>query len=460
MRHLDKIAAKELSKIFRGRIVLPDDPSYNEARTIFNAMVDKRPAIIAQCSDADDVVRAVLFSRKLDLEIAVRGGGHGVAGKALTDGGIVIDLRRMNSVSVNTEARTVAVAGGATMRDLDSATTPHGLATTGGRVSSTGVGGYALGGGDGWLARKMGLACDNLLSVELVTAKGEIIQTNEKEHSELFWALHGGGGNFGIATSFTFRLHELPTVTVALLLFRPEQAEQVLIAYRDYMMAAPDEVGGGALFVTGPKESFTPEHLVNKLTLLLLVVFAGPKAEAQDITSPLLLLGHEGAFIAEMPNADFQCMLDDPPGNRNYWSAEYLNSLPDEAISLFSAQANDLIIPSSSQHVLIPQGGAVGRSAADFPIPWRHAPWCIHPFGLWKNPTDDERMRQWVHAVRDDLRPWSSGATYLNFIGDEGEDRIVRGLGQANYSRLAKVKATYDPENTFHLNHNIKPAAS
>jgi FAD/FMN-containing dehydrogenase len=455
---IDRAALDGLRKGFTGQTIVPGDPAYGEARTIFNAMINRRPGVIAQCANVNDVVRAVHFGRNLGLEIAVRGGGHGVAGKALTDGGLVIDLRRMNAVSVDPEARTAIVAGGATMGHLDRATGLHGLATTGGRVSTTGVGGFTLGGGSGWLDRKFGLACDNLLSVELVTADGGIVRASDDENPELFWALHGGGGNFGVATSFTFRLHELPSVTAALLLWRPEAGPDVLRSYRAFMGSAPDEVGGGILYLTGPAEEFVPEHLVGELALAVLVVHAGPEAEARKVAAAMLALGHEGELIAEMPYAELQCMLDDPPGYRNYWSAEYLDALPDEAIDLFCARANDMIVPSPSQHVLLPQGGAVGRGPADYPVPWRHAPWVVHPFGAWQEPADDERGRQWARDIRADLKPWSSGAVYLNFIGDEGEDRVVAGFGRENYARLAKVKARYDPENVFRLNHNIKPA--
>ena len=443
---------------FAGYIVMPGDPSYDEARTIFNAMIDRRPGIIAQCTSVDDVVSAVHFGRNLGLEIAVRGGGHGVAGRALTEGGLVIDLRHMNTVSVDPGARTATVAGGATMSHLDRATQPYDLATTGGRVSTTGVGGFTLGGGGGWLDRKFGLACDNLLSVELVTADGRVLRASGDVNPELFWALHGGGGNFGVATSFTFRLHELSTVTAVLLLWPPEAGPDVLRAYRDFMESAPDEVGGGLIYLTGPAEGFVPAQLVGKLALAVLVVYAGPEAAARELAAPMLALGHAGEMIAEMPYADFQCMLDDPPGYRNYWSAEYLDSMPDQAVDRFCARAGDMIVPSASQHVLFPQGGAVARAPAEYPVPWRHAPWIAHPFGLWEDPADDARGRQWAHDIRADLKPWSSGAVYLNFIGDEGEDRVVSGFGRENHARLAKVKREYDPENLFRLNHNIKPA--
>jgi FAD/FMN-containing dehydrogenase len=443
---------------FAGEIIAPADPVYDEARAVFNAMIDRRPAVIAQCENVDDVTRAIHFGRQRGLEIAVRGGGHSVAGSGVTDDGIVIDLRRMHGVSVDPGARTATVAGGATMSHLDRATQPHGLMTTGGRVSTTGVGGFTLGGGSGWFDRKFGLACDNLVSVELVTAGGSVVGASEDENPELFWALHGGGGNFGVATSFTFRLYPLPAVTAALLLWPPDAGPGVARSYRDFAGVAPDEVGGGFLYLTGPPEEFVPKHLVGKQACAVLVTYAGPEAEARQVIAPMLELGHDGEMIVELPYAELQCMLDDPPGYRNYWSAEYLDSFPDEAIELFCRRAGDMIVPSPSQHVLFPQGGAVARGPADYPIPWRKAAWVVHPFGLWEDPADDERGRQWARDVRADMKPWSSGAVYLNFIGDEGEERIVAGVGQDNYPRLAAVKAEYDPDNVFRLNHNIKPA--
>lgn len=454
---LNDIALKELRDGFTGDIITPSNPAYDQTRKLFNAMIDRRPSIIAQCVTVDDVVRAVQVARRYSLELAVRGGGHGVAGRALTEGGLVIDLRQMHAVSVDPGARTVTVGGGATMSHLDRGTEPYGLATTGGRASTTGVGGYILGGGSGWLDRKFGLACDNLLSVELVTAAGDVIQASETENPELFWALHGGGGNFGVATSFTLRLHELSSVTAMLLVWPPEAAPDILSAYRDFMESAPDAIGGGALFVTGPAEEFIPADLVGKLTFLVLITYAGPEEEARQVAATMLELGHRGALITEMPYADLQCMLDDPPGYRNYCSVEYLDAFPDEAIVRFCSHAQNMIVPSGSQHILLPQGGALGRGPADYPLPWRQAPWLIHPYGLWQDPADDERVKQWSHDVRADLKPWASGAVYLNFIGEEGEDRVVAGFGRENYARLAKVKAQYDPENIFHLNHNIKP---
>jgi FAD/FMN-containing dehydrogenase len=226
------------------------------------------------------------------------------------------------------------------------------------------------------------------------------------------------------------------------------------------LTSAPDEIGGGLIYITGPAEDFVPAHLVGQLTCAVLITYAGPEAEARRVMAPMLELGHKGELIVEVPYAELQSMLDDPPGYRNYWSAEYLNAFPDEAVARFCARATDMVVPSPSQHVLFPQGGAVARGPADFPIPWRQAPWCVHPFGLWEDPADDERGKQWARDIRADLQPWATGAVLLNFIGDEGQDRVVASFGRENYERLARIKAHYDPENVFHLNHNITPSGT
>ncbi|GAA3022454.1 FAD-binding oxidoreductase [Kitasatospora albolonga] len=442
---------------FAGEVITPDGAGYDEARTVFNSMIDRHPRVIAQCEGPADVAAAIAFGRENGLEIAVRAGGHAVTGASVNDG-LVVDLRRMNSVVVDPEEGTVRVGGGAVMADLDRATQPYGLATTGGRDSSTGVAGLTLGGGSGWLERKYGLACDNLLAVTLVTAEGELVTADEDRHPELFWALHGGGGNFGVATQLTFKLHELPNFTMAMLLWPPEAGPTVLRRYTEYMAAAPDEVGGGFVYLTGPPEPFVPEQLVGKLTVAVLLTYTGGEAAAREVFAPMLADGHAGEMIAELPYADVQCMLDDPPGERNYWSAEYLSEFPGQAADLFCARAPEMICPSASIHVVFPMGGAVARGAGDHPVPWRVAPWAVHPFGVWEDPADDARGAAWVHAVRDDMKPWSIGAVYLNFIGDEGPDRVAAGLGTGNARRLAAVKSAYDPENVFHLNHNIVPA--
>ncbi|WP_328402263.1 FAD-binding oxidoreductase [Streptomyces sp. NBC_00390] len=450
-------ALNGLRESLAGDAITPGDTAYDEARTIFNGMIDRRPAVIVQCESAADVAAAVRFGREHDLEVAVRGGGHSVAGLATTDGGLVVDLRRMHSVVVDPVARTARIGGGATMSHLDRATQPFDLATTGGRASTTGVGGFTLGGGSGWLERKFGLACDNLDAVDLVTAEGAEVHADDDEHPELFWALHGGGGNFGVATSITLKLHPLPAMSVALLLFPAQRGDEVLPVYREVLESAPDEVGGGFIYLTGPPEEFVPEHLVGKAAACVLVTYTGTLPELREAVAPLLALGHDAELITELPYADLQCMIDDPPGLRNYWSAEYLARLPEEAMQVFCARAESMIVPSNSQHILFPMGGALERGDSAYPVPWRTASWVSHPFGIWDSPADDERGRKWVRDAREDVVPWSIGLVYLNFIGLEGPERIVAGFGAENYRRLEAVKAQYDPDNVFRLNHNIKP---
>lgn len=441
-----------------GDVFAPGDQGYDDARVVFNAMIDRRPAVIAQCVGEADVVRAVRFGRELDLPIAVRGGGHSVAGMALGDGALVVDLRHMRAVTVHPAARAVRIAGGATMSELDGATQEHGLATTGGRASTTGVGGFVLGGGTGWLDRAFGLAVDNLLGVDLVTADARVVHASAEEHPELFWALHGGGGNFGIATALTLRLHELPEFSVALVMYEPEHGPDVVRTYREIIETGPQEASGGVIYLTGPPEEFMPEHLVGKRLCGALIAYAGSEEDMRKIAQPLLALPHEIEIVTALPYAQFQTMFDDPPNLRNYWSAEYLTGAPDEFTDVFCALGESMPVPTGTQHVLFPQGGAIASGPAEYPLPFRNAPWAVHPFGMWEDPADDERCIAWVRDVRARVQPWSTGAAYLNFIGDEGTDRVTAGLGAENTRRLAAVKREYDPDNVFRFNHNIAPA--
>ncbi|MFC3577387.1 FAD-binding oxidoreductase [Streptomyces yaanensis] len=451
-------ALAALREDLAGAVFAPGDPGYDDARTVFNAMIDRRPAVIAQCAGEADVVRSVRFARELDLKIAVHGGGHSVAGMALNDNGVVVDLRRMHEVTVHPGSASVRVGGGAVMSDLDRATQPHALATTGGRVSTTGVGGFVLGGGSGWLDRAFGLAVDNLLGVELVTADGTPVLATAEENPELFWALHGGGGNFGVATALTLKLHELPEFSIALVMYLTETGPEAVRTYRDIIATGPSEAGGAVLYITAPPEPFVPEHLAGTLVCAVLITYAGGEDDLRKLAQPLLALPHEAEVLSAMPYADVQCMLDDPPGLRNYWSAEYLTDLPDELVDIFCARAPSMPVPTNCQHVLFPQGGAIATGPAEYPIPYRDAPWVVHPFGVWEDPADDEQALKWVRDVRADVRPWRTGAIYLNFIGDEGRDRVVAGLGTENINRLARVKRQYDPDNVFRYNHNIAPA--
>ncbi|MFJ7150110.1 FAD-binding oxidoreductase [Streptomyces sp. NPDC100445] len=440
-----------------GAVLAPADPGYDEARAVFDAVVDRRPAVIAQCADATDVVRAVRFGRELDLPISVRGGGHGLAGAARGDGSLLVDLRRMHQVSVDAAAEAVRVAGGATTGHLDRATEPYALATTGGRVSTTGLGGLVLGGGTGWLDRAFGLAADNLLGVELVTADAEPVHASAEENPELFWALHGGGGNFGIATALTLRLHELPEFSVVLLLYPPRSGPDAVRAFRDVAAGGPGELGGAVLYGTAPAAEFVPERLVGTPMCAVLLTYAGGEDGLRALAGPLLALPHEVELAGDMPYADVQCMLDVPAGLRGHWSAQCLAGLPDESVDVLCGSADGGPAPAGCGRLLFAQGGAVAAGPDAYPVPYRDAPWSAHPFALWREPAGDERATGWVRDACAALRPWSTGAVPLNLIGDEGPERVRAGLGAGNTLRLEKVKRRYDPDNVFRVNHNIRP---
>ncbi|SDK40894.1 FAD/FMN-containing dehydrogenase [Actinopolyspora mzabensis] len=459
VQDVDPATVDRLRDGFHGVIHTPRDADYERQREIFNAMIESRPAAIAACDDIDDIRRALDFARKQDLEVAVRGGGHSVSGAGLVDGGLVIDMRRFNRVTVEPQTRLATVGGGARWGEFDGAARPYKLATTGGRVSTTGVAGLTLGGGSGWLERKWGLACDSLVSADLVTASGARVTADAERNPELFWALHGGGGNFGIATSLTFRLHELPEFSMALLLWPAERGRVVAGEYRDFVAGAPDEISGGLIYLTGPPEDFVPPELVDTLCCAVVVTFMGNESELRELIRPLLGLRPAGQLITDIDYADMQSLLDDPPGYRNYWSAEYMAELPDEVLDRFCARAYDMPMPSPAQHALLPWGGAVSADGVGAAMSDRAVPWVVHPLGLWSDAATDERAIRWVRDLREDMRPWTTGAVYLNFIGDEGHDRVVAGYGDDNYRRLARVKATYDPDNVFNRWHDILPAA-
>jgi len=453
----DGLAA--LRRSLAGEVIRPGDAAYDEARTLFNSMIDKRPAAIAQCASAADVVAAMRFGRQRGLEIAVRAGGHSVAGMSLCEGGLVIDVRPMKQIEVDPARRTARVGAGCTWGEVDRATQEHGLATTGGRVSSTGVAGLTLGGGSGWLERKFGLACDNLIAVDLVTADGSLVTASASEHPELFWALHGGGGNFGVATAFTFRLHPVgPEVLAGLLLYPADYGRNLLRLLRDLLPDAPDDFGPAIGYLTVPAEEELPAHLHGQLVCALVLCYAGPVEEGERVIEPFRALGPEADLVGPVAYADFQCSIDDPPGYRNWWTAEYLHVVTDEAVDVVHAHSLKTPSPGPAQSFIVPWGGAVARVGEDeTPMTQRDATWVVHPFALWEDPAADEAVIGWARGFRDDLRRFASGGVYLNFIGDEGADRVRAAYGEEKYQRLAAIKRRYDPDNVFRGNQNIKP---
>lgn len=435
------------------------DEGYDEARALFNAMIDRRPAVIARCATPADVADALGLAREHGYDVAVRAGGHSVAGMSTNDGGLVVDVRPMKDISIDAGARTVRVGAGVTWGEFDRATQEHGLMTPGGRVSTTGVAGLTLGGGSGWFERRYGLTCDNLVSVDLVTADGRQVTASDTEHPDLFWALHGGGGNFGVATTFAFALHPVgPTVLAGLLVWPGDAGRDVARAYRDFALGAPDELGSGFVLITGPPEPFIPEHLQGTTVAGVALAWAGDVAEGEEVVRPLRALSPEVDLVGPMAYADFQCMIDDPPGHRNYWTADYLDDLPDDALEVFVKYGFERRSPLAQQ-ILLPWGGAVGRVAEDAtPMAKRSAAWVAHPFAVWADAADDEANIGWARAFRRDVARFTNGGTYLNFIGNEGEDRVRAAYGEDKYRRLAAIKAEWDPENVFRGNQNIKPA--
>jgi FAD/FMN-containing dehydrogenase len=448
---------RALARRVDGRVLRAGDADYDEARTLFNAMIDRRPAAIVQCETPADVAAAIAAAREARVPLAVRGGGHSVAGMSLCDGGIVIDLRPMHDVEVDPERQLARVGGGATWAQFDPVAQAHGLATTGGRVSSTGVGGLTLGGGSGWLERRFGLACDALEAVELVTADGDVVTATADEHSELFWALHGGGGNFGVATSLTFRLEPVgPQVVAGLLLHRAEEGAAALRRLRDLMDDAPDELGPAFGWLTAPAEDDIPAHLHGQIIAATLLCWSGDIEEGERVIAPLRAEGVEADLVGPVPYAEFQCAIDDPPGLRNWWTADHLDALPDSAIDVL-AEHSMRMPTGASQSLIIPWGGEVARASGRWPLARRDAQWVVHPFMLWDDPARDAEHVGWARDVSAALTPYVSGGVYLNFVGQEGDERIRAAFGDENLRRLQAVKERYDPDNVFRLNHNIRP---
>src|SRR5215207_6880090 len=454
------MALKDLQAGFEGQVILPSDAGYDEARALFNAMIDRRPAVIAQCASADDVAAAVRFGRETGMPTAVRSGGHSVAGMSTVDDGLVVDVRNMKAIEVDPADRKVRCGAGVTWGELDAATQEHGLATTGGRVSTTGVAGFTLGGGSGWLERMYGLACDNLIAVELVTAAGERVRASDGENQDLFWALHGGGGNFGVATAFELALHPVgPIVMAGLMLWPGERGREVTQVVRELIESGPDELALAVVFLTGPPEEFVPAELQGQLCCGAAFLWAGENPDDGEPSARRFRdIGPAVDLVGPMPYAEFNRMIDDPPGLRNYWTADYLDGLSDEAIDVFASQSEGMPVPSACQSIMFPWGGQVARvSPGDTPMAQRDATWVSHPFVLWENAADDERHLVWGRGISAALKPFATGGTYLNFLGNEGQDRIRAAFGD-NYDRLAQIKAQYDPDNFFRFNQNIEPA--
>ena len=447
----------------RGAVLTPDEPGYDESRSVRNGLINRHPALIVRCSGVADVIDAVNFARANGLLLSVRGGGHNVAGNAVNDGGLVIDLSAMRAVRVDTQARTVRAQGGATWADVDRETQVFGLATPGGLVSTTGVGGLTLHGGMGHLRRKYGLSIDSLLSVDIVTADGQVRTASADQHAELFWAVRGAGSNFGVVTSFEFALHPVgPLVALAAPMYPLEDAPQVLRAWREYMDAAPDEISSNAVFWGIPAVDAFPAEVHNKPVVIVAALHCGPAEEGERALLPLRSLATPVLDLSgTLPYTAVQSAFDPffPKGWLYYWKSLYLDSLGDETLDAVARFAEDRPVPTAMM-VLWHQGGQTARvGAAETAFGRRDAPALLSFDTTWADPADTERCIRWTRDAWNAAHRFSSGGVYLNFagFGEEKEALVRAGYGD-NYDRLAAIKAQYDPDNLFRMNQNIQPA--
>jgi FAD/FMN-containing dehydrogenase len=453
-------ALARLREGFSGTVILPADPEYDEARRVFNAMIDRRPAVIARCATTADVVAAVNYGRDNDLVIAVRSGGHSASGQSMCDDGIVVDLAGLKAVDVDPGAKLARAGGGVLWGEFDAATQAHGVHTPGGRITTTGIGGFTTGGGFGWTSSKYGLACDNLVSAEVVLADGSVVTAGEGEHADLLWGLRGGGGNFGVVTRFDFRVHELgPIVLAGLMLWPIDRAHDVVPRWRDLVDDAPDELSTGCVVVTAPPEEFVPDELKGRTALGMAVMYVGDPDEGTAVVQRIRDLSPTVDLVQPMPYTAFQAMLDPtaPPGKRSYWRGEYLQGLPDDAIDVYLERAPGMVEAGFplTQVIFFRLGQGVASVPEDTAaFPHRDAQYMFHPITVWDDPGDDARLIAGSRAFCDAMRPFTS-APYLNFTA---ENRVHEAFGEEKYARLVEIKDRYDPDNVFRLNHNIEPS--
>ena len=463
MQTMDAAAAAEaFAAHFSGVALRPEDAEYERVRSIWNGAVDRRPAVIARCAGVDDIVLAVRLAVQHGLTIAVRAGGHSVAGLSTCDSGVMIDLSPMRGVEIDPDARIAHVQPGATWADVDAAAHQHGLATTGGLISTTGVAGLTLGGGIGWLQRKHGLACDNLLAAEVVTASGELVRTTSSENPELFWGLRGGGGNFGIAAGFEFRLSPVATVVGGLVLFPLDRGRDVLRGYREWAAAQPDEFTTLAAVLTAPPAPFVPADLAGSKVVAILGCWCGDAAGAEAALRPLRALSPAADVFGPMPYPALQGMLDAgaPHGLRNYFRAGYVADLSDGVIDVALQHGAQMPSPMSQIH-FHQMGGAVARVGEDdTAFSNRRAGYAFNVISTWTDAGGDTLHEQANRACAAALQPFSTGGVYVNFLGDEGDARVRAAYGDAKFRRLAELKRHYDPGNVFHRNQNIPPASA
>ncbi len=450
----------ELRGRVRGETITPEDEGYEDARKVYNAMIDKRPALIARCTSPEDVAKIVTFARDRGLPLAVRGGGHNGAGLATVDDGVVIDLSLLKDINVDPQARTARVGGGCTWGEVDRATNAHGLATPSGIISTTGVGGLTLGGGLGHLTRRYGLAIDNLLEAEMVLASGERVRASADEHPDLYWAIRGGGGNFGVVTSFLFRLHEVDTVVAGPTFWPVESAAEVLSVYRDFLPGAPRDLNGFFAFATVPPAPPFPEELHMRKVCGVVWCWTGAEEDAADAMAPFLDGLPEPLLHgpAPMPHPALQSAFDElyPKGDQWYWRADFVKEIPDEAVQLHARFGAELPTMKSTMHLYPIDGAAHDAGPSDTAWSYRDARWATTYAGVDPDPANVDAISRWSRDYQEALHPYSAGGAYVNMMMEEGQDRI-RASYRDNYDRLVDVKRKYDPDNLFRLNQNIQP---
>jgi FAD/FMN-containing dehydrogenase len=449
----------QLREQVRGAVIAPDDEGYEQARRVYNAMIERRPAVVVSCANAGDVMAAVRFAGEHELDLAVRGGAHSVPGFGTCDGGVVVDLSGMRGVRVDPANQTARAEGGATWGDFNAATYPFGLATTGGIVSTTGVSGLTLGGGIGYLSRGCGLSCDNLVSADVVTADGRFLVASEQEHPDLFWALRGGGGNFGVVTSLEFRLHPIKDIYGGPMFYELRDGVDVLRFYREFIADAPEELGAFPAFQIAPPLPFIPEDRHGDTFIGIVACWAGPLEQGEQALEPFHQVAPVVAeFVGPMPypaiNSAFDALV--PPGLQHYWKANFVTDISDEIIEAHMAHGPKVPAVNSTMHIY-PINGACHRVAPeDTAFAYRDANFATVIAGMWPDPADNQANTEWVRSYYDATAPFSEEGGYVNFMGDDDQDRI-RANYRGNYDRLVTVKREYDPGNLFHLNQNIKP---
>jgi len=444
----------------KGNVQVANHPGYENARQIWNAMIDRRPAVIVQCVQADDVPPVIRFARKNGLELSIRGAGHNIAGNALCDNGVTIDFSRMKNVRVDAGKRRAYVEPGATLANLDEAVQAHGLATPVGINSTTGIAGLTLGGGFGWLTRKYGMTIDNLVSVDMITADGKKLRAGENENGDLFWAIRGGGGNFGVVTQFEFQPFPLgPEIVAGLIVFPFNQAKQILTKYRQFVNSAPEELNVWVVLRKAPPLPFLPETVHGKEVVVLPIFYSGAVAEAGKLIAPLRAFGTAlGEHIGAQPYVQWQKAFDPllTPGARNYWKSHNFTELADGALNSIIEFAGKL--PSPQCEIFIGLiAGAPNRIATDaMAYGHRDARFVLNVHGRWNEAADDQKCIGWARDFFNVSAPYASAGAYVNFMTEEEGDRVGAAYG-SNYERLVQVKRRYDPENVFHFNQNIKP---